>query len=575
MLVKTILAEKIMLSAFDCGHENVSMSYMASNQFCQGTAIRRVAQMKISLLQKADLRVVNGIECTMRISVASHVCGEWSHNHIVQADTIMKTVRLTSKECNTAFDTNKLFFDNRVISVLPHIENRAKFFVNGSVVLTHNVLNQQEVVCHANGIWIDNNFLEDGYQTMEIVFYMSALKMLQSFEGLSKLDGTFLGPCKTGCFDRTTTYVVTDHNITIADKVLNSDFRFIRDMYVEKIRMGRYTYIRNITQGFFIKLGGKQNICFATFCVKMYFTEVDNLMVFSEKNIFPRIDALEINDKIEAKVEIISESRLMFTLVENQPYLTNLCKLVSNPKNVHGTIEQFSRIIEFRGELIIFHQCVQQYFAIDLGVPFPCYKDIFVFQHNKKIMGVAPFTRLLVNVDHLNLIDCKSLPTFMSLDQGKFLVNLGKGIELKFFNISLNNFSDNIMVKDLFTSKERVKSSLQISRRLEEIQTNLYLSQLSSEELTVLQLQPGIWNDVAAFFSSFDFLNPYTWLKVTGYGLGLIMGFGTLWLILYLGLQRIMNIKCFERNIVMHNMDQGIPLNDIQNDEEELHDEIY
>ena len=86
---------------------------------------------------------------------------------------------------------------------------------------------------------------------MEIVFYMSALKMLQSFEGLSKLDGTFLGPCKTGCFDRTTTYVVTDHNITIADKVLNSDFRFIRDMYVEKIRMGRYMYIHNITQGFF------------------------------------------------------------------------------------------------------------------------------------------------------------------------------------------------------------------------------------------------------------------------------------------------------------------------------------
>ena len=54
-------------------------------------------------------------------------------------------------------------------------------------------------------------------------------------------------------------------------------------------------------------------------------------------------------------------------------------KLVSNPKNVHGTIEQFSRIIEFRGELIIFYQCVHQYFAIYLGVPFPCYKDIFVF----------------------------------------------------------------------------------------------------------------------------------------------------------------------------------------------------
>lgn len=563
-----------MMSAFDCNHVNVTTSYMASSQFCQGSSIRRVSDMKISLIQNTEVRVVNGIECTMMISVASHLCGEWSHNHIVQADTIRKSVRLTAKECKTTFDTNKLLFENKIISVLPHTENRSKFFINGSVVLTHNILNQQELVCYAHGIWIDNKFIEDGYQTMEIVFYMTALKLIKRLDGFSKMNGQFLGNCDNGCFDKETTYVVTDNNITIADMVLNSNFRFIKHMVVEKIRMGRYMYIRNISQGFFIKIGDKQRICFSTFCVKMYLTEIDNLLIFSEKNIFPSIDAFEINDKIEAKVEITSESRLMLNLVENQPYLTNLCKLVSNPKNVHGTIEQFGKIIELRGELIIFHHCVQQYFTIDLGIPFPCYKDIFVFSHNKKMIGVAPFTRLVVNIGHLSPIDCKSLPTFMSIDQGKFLVNLGQGVEFKFFNMSLNIFSDDIQVKNLFTNKERIKSSLQINRRLEEIQTNLYLSQLTHEELSVLELQPGFWNDVASFFSSFDFLNPYTWLRIAGFALCLITGIGTLWLIIYFGLKRLMNIKCFERKIEINNEEQVIPLQVLPNDEVEPHNEI-
>ena len=96
--------------------------------------------------------------------------------------------------------------------------------------------------------------------------------------------------------------------------------------------MGNHFYLRNITEGFFVKIKKQIRECFADHCVKFYTTEIDDLLIFSERNIFPKIKALVIDLRIEAKLDITSESRLLINLIDNQPFLINLCKSMTNPK---------------------------------------------------------------------------------------------------------------------------------------------------------------------------------------------------------------------------------------------------
>jgi hypothetical protein len=548
--------KSIMFTAFDCNSDESPPTYSSSSVFCAGARVKNISSLKISLIQATKTQMVNAIECSMSMSVSSHLCGFESHNHIVEADTISKSVRLSSRECLTAFNEKRLFFENRVLHVKSSFDNRFKYFLNGSVTLSYNILNQQILLCTPSGIWVNNNFLVDGYQSVEIVFHMEQIKLLRQLHGFSTLDGKFIGECEGGCFYKSRTYALTDRNSSIEDKILNSKFKFIRDMTVDKIKMGNSFYLRNISEGFYIKVGKQIRECFADHCVKFYSTEIENLLIFSERNIFPAINVFEIDLSMEAKLEITSETRLLINLIDNQPFLINLCKSLANPGNLHNTIEQFGRLVEFRGELIIFHHCKKKHFSVELDIPYPCFKNIFTFEVNNKLIGVSPFTRIIVDVDYLQSIECNTLPTFISLSDISFAVNMGKGIEIKYFNLNGAMDQEDFVIKDLFSNKERVQSSLDISRKFDEIQTNLYLSQLTNDQLDSLHIQPGFWNDVSSYISSFSFLNPFSWLKLIGAIIGLVTLVGIIWLIFYFGIKTIFNLKCFEHRIVLNQEDQ-------------------
>ena len=73
-----------------------------------------------------------------------------------------------------------------------------------------------------------------------------------------------MGDCEVGCFYKGSTFALTDRNSSIEDKILNSKFKFIRDMMVDKIKMGNSFYLRNTSQGFYIKVGKQIRECMQT-----------------------------------------------------------------------------------------------------------------------------------------------------------------------------------------------------------------------------------------------------------------------------------------------------------------------
>ena len=74
---------------------------------------------------------------------------------------------------------------------------------------------------------------------------------------------------------------------------------------------------------------------------------------------------------------------------------------------------------------------------------------------------------------------------------------------------------------------------------------------MSTNELETLSIEPGIWFDVAAWFSNLDFLNPYTWFKLVLTVVGIICGGILLVLIIYILAKTIINIKCFKRHHIV------------------------
>ena len=126
--------KSIMFTAFDCNNDESLPTYSSASVFCEGARVQNISSLKVSLIQATKTQVVNAIECSMSISVSSHLCGFESHNHIVEADTISKSVWLSSRKCLTAFDEKRLFFANRELHVKSSFDNRFKYFLNGSVI---------------------------------------------------------------------------------------------------------------------------------------------------------------------------------------------------------------------------------------------------------------------------------------------------------------------------------------------------------------------------------------------------------------------------------------------------------
>ena len=544
-------ADVAMVDGFDCSPTMVKTTFTSSEHFCSGSVARNIVKKKISLLQRSENLVVNGINCFLTVSIFNHYCGEFSHNHVVEAATISEQVFLSRSECLTTFRTEHLIFENQIIKVNKNKEIRKKFFVNGTVVLTSNLLNEKTVTCFPKGIYIKGTFIPSGYQSMEIVFSMSEIELLQSSMGMYTLTkSVFLGECNSFCFAQGKTYVNLLQNATMEQRIYNSKIRFIRQMNVDKFKMGNITYLRNITEGFFIKVGQKKSICFVTYCIFYYETEISNLLIFSRPNIFPVVNSFEIDISLEAKLEITSETRLILNVIDNQPFLINICKSLTSAGNIHNMFDFYGQIVEFRGELVFLHDCTKVHFEIILGQAWPCYNNVFVFENEGILKAIKPFTRMVMEVSNLQKVQCDKLPTFLELGGGKFLANMGDGMEIRYFSDFPTHDFD-VVINRLFTDNERLQDSVRLNKRFDEIRNNLYLSQMSSNELETLSIEPGVWFDVASWFSNLDFLNPLTWFKMCLTIIGILCGAVLLVIIIYLLAKTIINIKCFERHHVM------------------------
>ena len=112
---------------------------------------------------------------------------------------------------------------------------------------------------------------------------------------------------------------------------------------------------------------------------------------------------------------------------------------------------------------------------------------------------------------------------------------------------------DGLSVTNLFTDDERVQSSLILNRRFEEIKTNLFLSQLTQDELTKLKIVPGFWNTFASFVTSLDIFDPMMWFKIVMTIFGIMTGFCLLFILVKMLIIKVINIKCFERHIHVEN----------------------
>ena len=549
--LEAIFAEHAIIKGFDCDVGHITTTFASSESFCTGVTIKNKSSITVNLLQKSKKIIHRALKCSMSVSTSTHVCGEFSHNHVIDANTISQRILLDKDECVNAFVNKHIIYEGKFINVEPNKDIRRKFFLNGSITLTTNMLNQQIVSCYPKGIFLNGIFIIDGYMSAEISFFMTEIDVLETDIGYFSIDSNiFIGNCSSYCNYNGETLVLLTNNSSMEDKIFNSGFRFITTLKVERFKIGKYVFIQNTTNNVYLKIKDKFSRCFNNYCVRIYKTEIQDLFVFVGKNIFPAIRNFEIIDGIEIKLEITSEARFIINIIEHQPFLINMCKSMASPVDLRSSYEFFGQIIEFKGELIAIHKCKEMFYEISLHELWPCYKNTFVFVWNDHLLGLSPFTRIIFEVDLLKKIDCESHPTFLSMGDGKFIVNLGRGMEIKFFSQTDTSFWNNNEVSALYTNKERIQTELMVNRRFEEIKNNLYLSQLTPAELDILQIEKGFWDEFSGWLSSFDFLDPFTWVKIFACGLIAIIGiFLTGWIMIFL-FHKLINIKCFERHEV-------------------------
>ena len=551
---RVLLAEHALIKGFDCQEGHITTSFASSESFCTGVTIKNKSSIAINLLQKSSKIVQKAIKCSLSVSSSTHVCGEFSHNHIIDANTIAQRILLDKEECLNAYFNKHIVYENKIINVELNKDNRKKFFLNGSISLTTNVLNQQIISCFPKGIFLDGQFIYDGYMSIEISFFMHEIDLLKTEIGYFSIDSNiFIGNCSDFCSYNGDSFVILSQKKSIEDKIFNSGFRFITNIRVDRLKIGKFVFVQNKTTNVYLKVKEKTTHCFNNYCVQIYSTEIKDLFISLGKNIFPLIDSFEINEGIELKLEITSEARFMLNIIEHQPFLINICKSMASPVDLRTSFEFYGMIVEFKGELIALHHCKEVFYEIALYEQWPCYKNTFVFVWNNHLLGLSPFTRIVFEVDLLKKIDCEKHPTFLSIGENKFLVNLGKGVEIKVFSQTDTSFWNNIEVSALYTNKERIQTELMVNRRFEEIKNNLYLSQLSPSELDILQIEKGFWDEFSGWLSSFDFLNPFTWIKLLACGLITIIGcILSGWGIICL-FKCFINIKFFEQRVIIDN----------------------
>ena len=97
----------------------------------------------------------------------------------------------------------------------------------------------------------------------------------------------------------------------------------------------------------------------------------------------------------------------------------------------HSNIRQVGNLlVRHLGEVELVSVCRKRLLTVKLGAQLPCYLGHFSLLLDNQTVAVEPFTRMVKNITSLTEVECRKNPVFVRVQNGLYIGNRGRGMEL-------------------------------------------------------------------------------------------------------------------------------------------------
>ena len=423
----------------------------------------------LTIIQQAAIRAFKGFKCTKRVSVITTLCGMFSHVKLQSPMDILKPQRVTVTECKYMRDAQSYKTeDQRELPISPGSTITYKYVAAGSITLS-----EHDVACTGGVIQAQGEKHDSMLRLVTVDVTLSELEILEDDEDEGRLtaNGEKLSRVcavrSEGCVFERGTVVFSKEN---RDKchyhpVRTSQFRHV-------VRRGQ-AMVKDIKHKILLEWRNRTVIedgC--PFGKELIRTNFDRLFilpggVWKDPSVMKPI---WMDTELEARVTdffLLEQIWELEQRVEKRRQL-GVCHdtrdgLTSGGLTLHG-----NHVLKKRGEVVVEFPCTPVTVKTRLGFKDTedCLDHLTVFTDAGEKKYLAPTTRLLVDRDAVNRINCSAHYPLIFRDDAGLLITANP--EVQRVSGTLNRFhvegSDSEDHRELFSMNSLLYTSDEIKQ---------------------------------------------------------------------------------------------------------------
>ena len=435
LVIGSCSAEETMeVNGYNCGNITET-EYVASD--CSGNEHSMVMGMEdVVFVYRPTVSVLSGERCSATIHLEYFYCGAYSHVHILKAPTV-EVVSFTPTECHNIVRTGVLVWSNQVYKVEMNSTTYVSLLLNGTLTYNHQPISgESNVQCQPLGLWVHNEM--DRYGFAAGIMHVEIVSVPVLLDGVNLIDSVLnsqistVDRCELGCQSGKFTYVLNH---------VNTEFRYMKSLMVQKYRINKVNLIKNMTLGV--------NFAVHEEYENMYRTEIPRLYLAMDKEWARNLPELKIEEMgidLESVLHSTYETRNLENMVHSQ-FLRHSCVTWGVINRNYNVSYELGKKITKIGELLKIEFCEPVQIMVSLGEQLDCYRDMLTVKFKGQTMGLQADVRILRNISEVKRVICTESPTFLQLENGKFIGNKGTGLVI--IQTTLNhNLHDNAELID-------------------------------------------------------------------------------------------------------------------------------
>ena len=430
------------LAAYDCSQiSNVELRSAA----CLHDRMEPVRSVELLGLAETDFILSEAISCEVRLKLERWFCGTASHVHVLDVPH-EKQVELSMDECRRVFHSGKYQHDGISFKVNIDLPTVHSFTVNGTLSPFWDV-GGENIQCKTLGIYAHNMWFNLGFAIGTLHILVKNTPVLIKGNVVMDYDKkTIVANFEDNHLWATSTSPYFPYVV----RKPASNFKVVFQDTFNLTTWNEQLFVSNLERNILVKIMGTEKLTLQHLDFNIFVTELEGIKFLEEPKAAVRSyfgDLLKQEARFDLNAMFLASRERNERMME----LFSISRCAQTEVRSNVQLHHGFRII-YLGEIAKYEKCTAVEIPVKLGVDYGCAVGHLLVDYKGETVGIQEYSRMIVAVEDIKLLNCSQSPVFLKLTANLFLGNQGQGLEL----LHIANEKSEHVGQKIFLNDEKV-----------------------------------------------------------------------------------------------------------------------